>query len=69
MLSIIFPFLLACATSANEQPESSDEGVVPIQTGELNSKTKDANLPAVEEAKSPPPILTAHKTIAVFQRF
>jgi len=69
MLSIIFQFLLACATSASEQPEPSEESVVPISTGELNSETNDANLPAVEEAKSPPPILTVHKTIAVFNGF
>ena len=71
MLSIIFQFLLACATSANEHTEPSDEGVVPIPTKELNGepKTASADLPAVEEAKSPPPILTAHKTIAVFTGF
>ena len=70
MLSIIFPFLLACATSANEQPKPSDESVAPISTKELNPETKDANLPAVEEpSKSPPLILTAHKTIAVFNGF
>ena len=69
MLSIIFQFLLACATSAGEQPEPSEESVVPIPTGELNGESKEANLPAVEETKSPPPILTAHKTIAVFNGF
>ena len=70
MLSIIFQFLLACATSTNAQTEPSDETVVPIPTKELNPETKDANLPAVEEpSKSPPLILTAHKTIAVFNGF
>lgn len=65
MLSIIFQFLLACATSTNAQTEPSDERVAPIPTKELNSETKEASadLPAVEEAKSPPPILTAHKTL------
>ena len=71
MLSIIFQFLLACATSTNEQPEPSDESVAPISTKELNGEPKAASvdLPAVEEEKSPPLILTTHKTIAVFNGF
>ena len=71
MLSIIFPFLLACATSTNAQTEPSDESVAPIPMKELNGEPKaaSADLPAVGEEKSPPLILTAHKTIAVFNGF
>ena len=66
MLSIIFQFLLACENWQTLKP-SRRMNCCTNPDEELNPKTKDANLPAVEEpSKSPPLILTTHKTIAVF---
>ena len=58
--------------SFSKQPEPSDQSVALISTKELTGESKDASadLPAVEEAKYAPfPILTTHKTIAVFNDF
>ena len=70
MISIIFCFVFACATSMNDQNGTSKESTAPPPSKELNSEHNDSDLSASEEAsKSSPSILSTHETIAIFKGF